>query len=75
MIETLVPVLIAGATGFSVLISRLHTRVTNLDHRVDAFELRVAENYVSKTDMSDAMERFETHMLRIENKLDRIILK
>ena len=75
MIETLVPVLIAGATGFSVLISRLHTRVTHLDHRVDAFELRVAENYVSKTDMSDAMERFETHMLRIENKLDRIILK
>ena len=75
MFETLVPVLIAGATGFSVLISRLHTRVTNLDHRVDAFELRVAESYVSKTDLSEALERFETHMLRIENKLDRIILK
>jgi len=75
MIETLVPVLIAGATGFSVLISRLHTRVSNLDQRVDAFELRVAESYVSKTDLNDAMERFETHMLRIENKLDKIILK
>ena len=75
MIETLVPVLIAGATGFSVLISRLHTRVSNLDQRVDAFELRVAESYVSKTDLNDAMERFETHMLRIENKLGKIILK
>ena len=41
----------------------------------DAFELRVAESYVSKTDLQEAMERFETHMLRIENKLDRIILK
>ena len=73
--ESLIPLFIAGATGFSVLISRLHNRVTNLDHRVDVFELRVAESYVSKTDLNDALERFETHMLRIENKLDKIILK
>ena len=75
MIEAIVPVFIAGATGFSVLISRLHNRVHALDRRVDQFELRVAESYVSKTDLNDAMERFETHMLRIENKLDKIILK
>lgn len=75
MIETFIPVVLAAATGFSVLISKLHTRVSNLDSRVDAFELRVAESYVSKTDLQEAMERFETHMLRIENKLDRIILK
>tara|TARA_R100000655_G_scaffold99386_1_gene143248 strand:- start:178 stop:405 length:228 start_codon:yes stop_codon:yes gene_type:complete len=75
MLEVLVPVLIAGATGFSVLITRVHNRVTHLDHRIDGFELRVAERYVSKSDLSEALERFETHMLRIENKLDRIILK
>ena len=75
MIETVIPIAIAGATGFSVLITRLHQRVTALDSRVDAFELRVAQSYVSKTDLNEAMERFETHMLRIENKLDRIILK
>ncbi len=75
MIESAVPIVIAAATGFSVLISRLHQRVTNLDHRIDVFELRVAESYVSKTDLNDALERFETHMLRIENKLDKIILK
>ena len=75
MLEAFIPVVLAGATGFSVLISKLHTRVTDLDKRVDAFELRVAESYVSKTDLQEAMERFETHMLRIENKLDRIILK
>ena len=75
MIESAVPIVLAAATGFSVLISRLHNRVTQLDHRVDAFELRVAESYVSKTDLTAAMERFETHMLRIENKLDKIILK
>lgn len=75
MIEALVPVVIAGATGFSVLISRVFGRVDRLDHRIDAFELRVAESYVSKTDLNEALERFETHMLRIENKLDKIILK
>ena len=48
MIETLIPVAVAAATGFSVLIRGLYTRVHNLDSRVDAFELRVAENYVSK---------------------------
>ena len=70
-----IPVFIAGATGFSVLISRLHSRVTALDTRVDQFELRVASSYVSKADLNEIMERFETHMTRIENKLDRIILK
>ena len=75
MAEMIIPVFIAGATGFSVLISRLHNRVTHLDDRVDQFELRVASGYVSKSDLNEIMERFETHMTRIENKLDRIILK
>ena len=75
MIEAFIPVVLAGATGFSVLISKIYGRVSDLDKRVDNFELRVAESYVSKTDLQEAMERFETHMLRIENKLDRIILK
>ena len=75
MIESAIPIFIAAATGFSILVSRLHQRVTQLDTRIDGFELRVAERYVSKTDLNDALERFETHMLRIENKLDKIILK
>jgi len=57
------------------LFNKLHGRVHDLDKRIDLFELRVAESYVSKTDLNEALERFETHMLRIENKLDKIILK
>ena len=49
MVETLIPVAVAAATGFSVLIRGLYTRVHDLDNRVDAFELRVAESYVSKS--------------------------
>ena len=72
MIEALIPVGVAMATGFSVLIRSLHTRVHELDQRVDQFELRVAENYVSKESFQSALERVEAHMIRIENKIDKL---
>ena len=73
MLEALIPVAVAAATGFSVLIRGLYTRVHDLDQRVDAFELRVAENYVSKESFQTALERVEAHMIRIENKLDNLV--
>ena len=75
MLESVVPIILAGATGFSVLISRLHSRVSALDSRIDTFELRVASEYVSKADLNEIVDRVESHMVRIENKLDRIIYK
>ena len=72
MVETLIPVVIAAATGFSVLIRGLYTRVHDLDGRVDRFELRVAESYLSKTEFKGALERVEAHMVRIEDKLDKL---
>jgi len=73
MIEALIPVGVAMATGFSVLIRGLHTRVHELDQRVDSFELRVAESYLSKSEFRAALERVEQHMIRIENKLDNLV--
>ena len=75
MLETLIPIGVALATGFGVLMSKLHMRVHELDRRVDGVELRVAENYLSKTEFSTALERVEAHMVRIENKLDKIATK
>ena len=75
MVEAVIPVGVALATGFSILISRIHSRVHELDRRVDGVELRVAEDYISKSEFSLALERVEDHMVRIENKLDRIIIK
>ena len=72
MIETVIPLGVALASGFSILISRIHTRVHELDKRVDGVELRVAENYLTKSEFSGALERVEQHMVRIENKLDRL---
>jgi len=75
MLEAAIPVGVALATGFSVLITRIHSRVHELDRRLDGVELRVAEDYISKNEFSSALERVEDHMIRIENKLDRIIFK
>ena len=72
MLEALIPVGVAMATGFSVLIRGLYTRVHDLDSRVDKFELRVAESYVSKESFNITLERVESHMIRIENKLDKL---
>ena len=72
MIEAVIPVAVAMATGFSVLITRIHSRVHELDRRQDKFELKIAEEYLSKSDFAAAIDRVETHMVRIENKLDRL---
>ena len=75
MLELGVPIAIAAVTGLAALTNRLHNRIHELDRRVDGIELRVAEQYVSKTDLSEIMSRVEGHMERIENKLDRISLQ
>ena len=72
MLEAVISVGVAAATGFSILITRIHSRVHELDRRVDKFELKIAEDYLSKSDFASALDRVETHMVRIENKLDRL---
>ena len=72
MLEAAISIGVAAATGFSILITRIHSRVNELDRRVDKFELKIAEDYLSKSDFAAALDRVETHMVRIENKLDRL---
>ena len=74
MLEAGVALAIATITGVAALTNRLHTRMSELDNRLDRAELRVAEQYVSKADLNEMLERFERHMIRIENKLDKISL-
>ncbi len=75
MIEAAIPVAIAIVSGVGVLFTRVNQRVHELDKRIDVFELRVAESYVPKTELSTALDRVEGHMVRIENKLDALINK
>ena len=71
--ETVVALSIAGVTGFGALFTRVNRRIDLMDRRIDGFELRVAEEYLTKSDFSAALDRVENHMIRIENKLDKLV--
>jgi len=82
MIEAIVSLSIAALAAGATLNNRLHSRINNvhdrisgLDRRIDSIELNVAQDYVSKADLSVMVQRMEDHMVRIENKIDQIALR
>ena len=75
MLEQAIPAVIAIVTGTGVLFSRVNHRVTMLDQRVDRLELKLVESFTTKTEFSAAMVRMEEHMIRIEDKLDKLVEK
>ena len=75
MVEAAISISVAVVSGVGILFTRVNQRVSDLDKRIDVFELRIAENYVPKTELSTALERVEQHMIRIENKLDSLVNK
>lgn len=74
-IEVIVTGIIAAFTGIGVISSKYNKRIDDLDSKVDAIELSVAKDYVSKDCFNTIIERVETHMVRIETKLDNLIIK
>ena len=54
------------------LTARTFARIHELDKRIDRVELRVAEEYVSKEDLGQMIDRVEGHLIRLENKLDKL---
>jgi bacterioferritin (cytochrome b1) len=82
MIEALVSLSIAAIAGGAALNNRLHNRINSvherisaLDRRLDGIELTVASDYVKKSELAELLARMEDHMVRIENKLDQIVLR
>ena len=75
MIEAFIPAIVAVVTGAAVLFNKVNHRVTQLDQRVDKLELKLVESFTTKADFASAMERMESHMIRIEDKLDKLVDK
>lgn len=75
MIEAFVSLAIAAAAGGAAAANRIHNRINALDSRLDTFELRVATRYVPKEEFVVAVKKIEDHMIRIENKIDQIVLR
>jgi uncharacterized coiled-coil protein SlyX len=75
MFEQAIPAVVAIVTGGGFLFNRVHHRINDLDKRIDKIELRIAESYVSKNEFVRGIESMELHMMRIEEKLDRLVEK
>tara|TARA_B100000085_G_C18441295_1_gene470921 strand:+ start:574 stop:807 length:234 start_codon:yes stop_codon:yes gene_type:complete len=75
MIEAAVSAVIAVIAAGAAVTNRLHSRITDMDRRIDTFELRVATHYVPKEEFGTAVKKIEDHMIRIETKIDQIVLK
>ena len=75
MIEAGVSAVIAIVAAGAALTNRVHSRINEMDKRLDTFELRVATSYVPKQDFETAVQKIEDHMVRIETKLDQMLLK
>ena len=74
MIEAGLSAVIALIAAGTALTNRIHNRINDMDKRLDTFELRVATAYVQKQDFESAVQKIEDHMIRIETKIDQIVL-
>jgi len=78
MIEAVVTgviTLVLGAGGGVLAVNnRSNGRMEEIDKRIDGIEIRLAEKYVPRQELAAALQKMEDHMIRIESKLDQIVL-
>ena len=73
MVEAWVTAAVAVVGGGYGIIQALHRRVTHVDTRLDRLELGLARDYVTRTEFYKEHTKLEEHMIRIEEKLDRML--
>ena len=73
MVEAWVASAIATIGGGYTVIQALHRRVTTVDSRLDRIELSLARDYVPRSEFVASQAKLEEHMIRIEEKLDRML--
>ena len=75
IITGVVSLVVGIGGGVMTLSSRTNSRMDQIDKRIDSIELRLAEKYVPRQELANALQKMEDHMIRIENKLDQIVLR
>lgn len=73
MIEASISAGVAILAALAAYTNRINQRFVEQEKRVDSIELRIAEKYVPRQELSTALKKFEDHMVRIENKLDSLV--
>ena len=73
MVEAGVATAIAIIGGGYGVLQALHRRVTHVDTRLDRIELSLARDYIPRSEFAAIQAKLEEHMIRIEEKLDRLV--
>ena len=73
MIEASIAGGVAVVTGGYAVIQAIHNRVNKVDRRLDKIELNLARNYIPRDEFVTIQSKIEQHMVRIEEKLDRML--
>ena len=73
MVEAWITAVVALIGGGWGVISGVHKRVTNVDTRLDRIELSLARDYVPRSEFVQSQAKLEEHIIRIEEKLDRLL--
>jgi len=73
VVEAGISAVIAVCAAAAAVTNRMHSRITNLDNRVDNVQLSMVRDYVSKDEYAATMLEIKEHVIRIESKLDSFI--
>ena len=73
MIEAGVSAGIALVAAMAALTTRINNRINEVDLRVDGVELLIVRDYMSRSEFIGIQTKIEQHMVRIEEKLDRML--
>ena len=82
MTEAIISAVVALTAGIAAFTNRIHSRINRvherinmMDQRFDNFEVKIVSNYVAKADFERALTKIDTGMNRLDEKLDRILMR
>jgi len=69
-----VSALITLGRKFESIDNKHQAHLLSVDQRIDAVELRLAKDYIDKTDLQHVLERLDARIDKIDYKLDQILI-
>ena len=73
MIEAWIAASVAVIGGGYSIVQTIHRRISHIEASVDRIELNLARDYLPRAEFVASQEKIEAHMVRIEEKLDRML--
>lgn len=68
--EATIALVVAVFTGLGVVHNRLTDRMNRSEHKIAEIALRISDDYLKKSEFQIFLEKLESHLFRVEEKLD-----